>query len=431
MLVVASGSGAAMPHKAIVERGYKGKIYQTHAAATPRPGAHRRQGRRRRVRRLRPGGGRRAAARQPPVEGGRGRLRHQVREGLRRRASRNQFAGHAYDAPIVLEKVLPVALKKAKPGTPEFRAALRDASRRMGRTIFSHGVMNWTADRPLGLHQRDRRDAEGRRRQVRRREVTPATLRRRPSAQPGCGPTAWPRQLRRMDFSIAGILALDGLTNGAIYALLALATVLVFAVTRVIFIPQGEFVAFGALTLALLQTGKVPGTVWFLLVLAAARRPCRRLVTACARRPAARRAWRSACCARWPSRWRSSLLAIWAAPQRLPLLAQAALTLALVTPFGAADLPPGLRVAGRCQRAGAADRLGRRALRAGRAGPVLLRRRGLPQPELLGRALHASAPLTLIGPDADHLRRLARADRRRCGCSSSARCTARRCAPPR
>ena len=73
-----------------------------------------------------------------------------------------------------------------------------------------------------------------------------------------------------MDATIAGILALDGLTNGAIYALLALATVLVFAVTRVIFIPQGEFVAFGALTLALLQAGKVPGTVWFLLVLAAA-----------------------------------------------------------------------------------------------------------------------------------------------------------------
>ena len=48
-----------------------------------------------------------------------------------------------------------------------------------------------------------------------------------------------------MDSSIAGILALDGLTNGAVYALLALATVLVFAVTRAIFIPQGEFVAFG------------------------------------------------------------------------------------------------------------------------------------------------------------------------------------------
>ena len=62
-----------------------------------------------------------------------------------------------------------------------------------------------------------------------------------------------------MDFSIASILTLDGVTNGAIYALLALATVLVFAVTRVIFIPQGEFVAYGALTLALLQTRQGAG----------------------------------------------------------------------------------------------------------------------------------------------------------------------------
>ncbi len=71
-----------------------------------------------------------------------------------------------------------------------------------------------------------------------------------------------------MDLSIASILLLDGLTNGAVYALLGLATVLVFTVTRVIFIPQGEFVAYGALTLAILQTGKVPGTVWLLMILA-------------------------------------------------------------------------------------------------------------------------------------------------------------------
>ena len=64
-----------------------------------------------------------------------------------------------------------------------------------------------------------------------------------------------------MDLSIVSILMLDGMTNGAVYALLGLATVLVFAVTRVIFIPQGEFVAYGALTLAIFQTGKVPGTV--------------------------------------------------------------------------------------------------------------------------------------------------------------------------
>ncbi|MEO7548646.1 MAG: branched-chain amino acid ABC transporter permease, partial [Ramlibacter sp.] len=71
-----------------------------------------------------------------------------------------------------------------------------------------------------------------------------------------------------MDSSIAAILLVDGLTSGAIYALLGLATVLVFAVTRVIFIPQGEFVTYGALTLAILQTGKVPGTIWLLLLLA-------------------------------------------------------------------------------------------------------------------------------------------------------------------
>lgn len=68
-----------------------------------------------------------------------------------------------------------------------------------------------------------------------------------------------------MDFQIALILGQDGITNGAIYALLALALVLVFAVTRVIFIPQGEFVAFGALTLAALQAPRAPDAPWWLL----------------------------------------------------------------------------------------------------------------------------------------------------------------------
>ena len=52
----------------------------------------------------------------------------------------------------------------------------------------------------------------------------------------------------------------DGITNGAIYALLGLALVLVFAVTRVILIPQGEFVTYGALTYASLAAGQMPGT---------------------------------------------------------------------------------------------------------------------------------------------------------------------------
>lgn len=70
-----------------------------------------------------------------------------------------------------------------------------------------------------------------------------------------------------MDTQIFLILGQDGVTGGAIYALLALALVLVFSVTRVIFIPQGEFVAFGALSLAALQAGKVPATLWLLLAM--------------------------------------------------------------------------------------------------------------------------------------------------------------------
>ncbi|MDD2547695.1 MAG: branched-chain amino acid ABC transporter permease [Burkholderiaceae bacterium] len=70
-----------------------------------------------------------------------------------------------------------------------------------------------------------------------------------------------------MDLSIAAILAQDGITNGAVYALLAMALVLVFSVTRVIFIPQGEFVGFGALTLAALQSEQFPRLVWLLVAM--------------------------------------------------------------------------------------------------------------------------------------------------------------------
>src|SRR5256885_2806448 len=71
-----------------------------------------------------------------------------------------------------------------------------------------------------------------------------------------------------MTFSIAALLAQDGVTNGAIYALLALALVLVFTVTRIIWIPSGEFVTYGTLTLAGLQLGKPPGTIGLLIGLA-------------------------------------------------------------------------------------------------------------------------------------------------------------------
>lgn len=144
ILIVASGSGAGMPQRAIVERGYKGKIYQTHAAAT---------------RDLMRTAGKDAEG--TYVVSGPAVIAEQLPDSHPSKKaaiafvqayekaygpnSRNQFAGHGWDAATVLEKAVPIALKKAKPGTPEFRAALRDAFETMGRTVLAHGVLNWTA----------------------------------------------------------------------------------------------------------------------------------------------------------------------------------------------------------------------------------------------------------------------------------------------
>ena len=135
-----------------------------------------------------------------------------------------------------------------------------------------------------------------------------------------------------MDLTTAGILLLDGATNGAIYALLALATVLVFAVTRVIFIPQGEFVAYGALTLAMLQLGKVPGTLWLLVALAAAAALID-LVDA-VRRGLSAAAMLRGLLRNLVAPAVVATLTVWAAPRHVPLLAQSALTLAIVTLLG-------------------------------------------------------------------------------------------------
>jgi branched-chain amino acid transport system permease protein len=135
-----------------------------------------------------------------------------------------------------------------------------------------------------------------------------------------------------MDFSIAGILLLDGLTNGAIYALLGLATVLVFAVTRIIFIPQGEFVAYGALTLAILQTGKVPGTVWLLLILAAVAAAMDALEAWRRRRDALAALRRAVGTLAAPLA--IALVTAWAAPHRPPLALQALLAMAVVAAYG-------------------------------------------------------------------------------------------------
>ena len=74
---------------------------------------------------------------------------------------------------------------------------------------------------------------------------------------------------RAVTAELALLLAQDGIANGAIYVLVALGIVLTFLVTRVIFVPFGDLVAYAALTLAALQEGRRPGTLWLVLVLVA------------------------------------------------------------------------------------------------------------------------------------------------------------------
>ncbi len=150
ILIVASGSGAAMPHKGLVERGYaKGKIYQTHGAAS--------------FDLIRVGG---ADVEGSFVVSGPAVVAPKLPDGNASKAlgvkyvteyekaygkgMANQFAAHAFDVVIVLEKAIPLALKKGKPGTKEFRAGLKDALETMGRTPVSQGVLNFTASDHFG-----------------------------------------------------------------------------------------------------------------------------------------------------------------------------------------------------------------------------------------------------------------------------------------
>ena len=143
MVVVASGSGAAMPQLAIIERGYKGKFYQTHAAATKDL--------------MRVGGkavegtfvtsGPVVVAEQLPDShpskalGVKFNAAYEAQYGA---GLRNQFAAHSYDAYLMLDKVVPIALKKGKPGTPEFRAALKEALETTPALAVTHGVLDYS-----------------------------------------------------------------------------------------------------------------------------------------------------------------------------------------------------------------------------------------------------------------------------------------------
>lgn len=139
-----------------------------------------------------------------------------------------------------------------------------------------------------------------------------------------------------MDLSIFAILAQDGVTTGAIYVLLALALVLVFSVTRAIFIPQGEFVSYAALTLAAIQTHKFPTVCWLLLVLGAGcfLVECGSLLGDRPQRRAGLRRLTMAAVKNLLFPVLVFLLSRYATGLSLPMLAQIALALLIVIPLG-------------------------------------------------------------------------------------------------
>jgi branched-chain amino acid transport system substrate-binding protein len=153
VLIVGAGSAAAMPQINLRERGWAGPIYQTHGAASPdlvRVGGKHMNGA------ILPAG---------PVL-----VSEQLADSNPIKAvaldyvtayekanganSRTQFGAHAHDALKVLQRIVPAALKKARPGTAQFRQALRDALESEKEIVVSHGVLNFTSSDHVGFDTR-------------------------------------------------------------------------------------------------------------------------------------------------------------------------------------------------------------------------------------------------------------------------------------
>ncbi|MFT3955141.1 MAG: ABC transporter substrate-binding protein [Piscinibacter sp.] len=153
VLVAGSGTPAALPQKTLKERGYAGKYYQTHGVANADF--------------LRVGGkdvddtflpsGPVLVADQLPAS-------HPVKksamayvqayEAAHGKGSVSTFGAHAWDTGLLMAAAVPAALKKAKPGTAEFRVALRDALEQVKDVAGAHGIFSMSANDHLGLDQR-------------------------------------------------------------------------------------------------------------------------------------------------------------------------------------------------------------------------------------------------------------------------------------
>ena len=155
ILVAGSGTPAALPQIALKERGYAGKIYQTHGVANAdflRVGGKNLEGT------FLPAGPVLVADQLPASHPIRKSASAYVAayEGAHGKGTVSTFGAHAWDAGLLMAAAVPVALKKAQPGTPAFRAALRDALEQVKELPGAHGIFNMSPGDHLGLDQRAR-----------------------------------------------------------------------------------------------------------------------------------------------------------------------------------------------------------------------------------------------------------------------------------
>lgn len=155
VVVGGSGTGGALPHIGVVERGYQKQIYHNHGTVNRefiKVGGKAVEGA------IAPTGPLIVAEDLPadnPVK--KVALDFITRyEQTFGPGSRNGFAGYSYDGFLLLDAAVPVAAKQAKPGTPEFRQALRDALENVKNVVGTHGVYNMTPKDHNGLDQRAR-----------------------------------------------------------------------------------------------------------------------------------------------------------------------------------------------------------------------------------------------------------------------------------
>ena len=155
VLIGASGVPGVVPQKALKDRGFQGKIYQTHGVANPdflRVGGKDVEGA------ILPAGPVLVAEQLPDTNPNKKVALNYIKQYESRYGenSVSTFGAHMYDAGLLMQKAIPQALKQGKPGTPEFRSALRDALEGTRNVIATHGIFNLSKDDHLGLDARSR-----------------------------------------------------------------------------------------------------------------------------------------------------------------------------------------------------------------------------------------------------------------------------------